>query len=113
MWSEAACQPPNGLPSQRPGPGAGHARYTSIFAIDELDRRQPHALELAAGRPELQLQRPELWVAARTDPELREQLMKVEPAARASVLEFVEAAFGERVTSRRFRRVRGETYLTS
>lgn len=47
----------------------------------------------------------EMWVAARTDPELREQLMKVEPAARASVLEFVEAAFGERATNRRFRSV--------
>lgn len=45
----------------------------------------------------------EMWVAARTDPELREQLMKVEPTARANLIEFAEAAFGEYASTRRFR----------
>ncbi len=47
----------------------------------------------------------EMWVAARTDPELREQLTRVEPAARASVIEFAEAAFGEYATNPRFRHI--------
>jgi AcrR family transcriptional regulator len=47
----------------------------------------------------------EMWVAARTDQELREQLTKVEPAARASLIEFAEAAFGEYSTNPRFRHV--------
>jgi AcrR family transcriptional regulator len=45
----------------------------------------------------------EMWVAARTDPELREQLTRVEPATRASLIEFVEAAFGDYATNPRFR----------
>lgn len=47
----------------------------------------------------------EMWVAARTDPELREQLAKVEPAARVSLMEFAEAAFGEYARNPRFRHV--------
>jgi AcrR family transcriptional regulator len=47
----------------------------------------------------------EMWVAARTDPELRKQLTVVEPAARASLLEFAKAAFGEYATDPRFRHV--------
>jgi AcrR family transcriptional regulator len=47
----------------------------------------------------------EMWVAARTDPELREQLIRVEPAARASLLEFTEAAFGEYAANPRFRHI--------
>jgi AcrR family transcriptional regulator len=47
----------------------------------------------------------EMWVAARTDHELREQLTKVEPTARASLIEFAEAAFGEYSTNPRFRHV--------
>lgn len=45
----------------------------------------------------------EMWVAARTDPDLREQLTRVEPAARASVIEFAEAAFGDYAANPRFR----------
>jgi len=47
----------------------------------------------------------EMWVAARTDPELRAQLAEVEPAARASLLRFVEAAFGDNATDPRFRQL--------
>ncbi|MGB3444365.1 MAG: TetR/AcrR family transcriptional regulator [Actinophytocola sp.] len=47
----------------------------------------------------------EMWVAARTDPELREQMTQVEPAARASLIEFTEAAFGEHSGNPRFRHV--------
>src|SRR3954454_12637735 len=47
----------------------------------------------------------EMWVAARTDPELREQLTRVEPAARASLIEFAEAAFGEYAANPRFRHI--------
>jgi AcrR family transcriptional regulator len=47
----------------------------------------------------------EIWVAARTDPELREQMTRVEPAARASLIEFTEAAFGEYAGNPRFRHV--------
>jgi AcrR family transcriptional regulator len=47
----------------------------------------------------------EMWVAARTDPELRKQLTVVEPAARASLLEFAKAAFGEHAEDPRFRHV--------
>jgi AcrR family transcriptional regulator len=47
----------------------------------------------------------EMWVAARTDPELRKQLTVVEPAARASLLEFAKAAFGGYATDPRFRHI--------
>jgi AcrR family transcriptional regulator len=47
----------------------------------------------------------EMWVAARTDHELRAQLEEVEPAARASLIEFVEAAFGDYARHPRFRHV--------
>jgi AcrR family transcriptional regulator len=47
----------------------------------------------------------EMWVAARTDPDLREQLTRVEPAARASVIEFAEAAFGDYASNPRFRHI--------
>ena len=47
----------------------------------------------------------EMWVAARTDPELRKQLTVVEPAARASLLEFAKAAFGDYAGDPRFRHV--------
>lgn len=47
----------------------------------------------------------EMWVAARTDTELREQLTRAEPAARASLLEFTEAAFGDYTANPRFRHV--------
>jgi AcrR family transcriptional regulator len=47
----------------------------------------------------------EMWMAARTDPDLREQLTKVEPAARASLIEFAEAAFGDYAAVPRFRHV--------
>jgi AcrR family transcriptional regulator len=47
----------------------------------------------------------EMWVAARTDAELREQLTKAEPAARASLIEFTEAAFGDYATHPRFRHI--------
>jgi AcrR family transcriptional regulator len=47
----------------------------------------------------------EMWVAARTDPDLREQLTRVEPAARASVIRFAEAAFGDYATNPRFRHI--------
>ncbi|MFL6141373.1 MAG: TetR/AcrR family transcriptional regulator [Labedaea sp.] len=47
----------------------------------------------------------EIWVAARTDPELRQQLTVVEPAARAALLRFAEAAFGEPGANPRLQRV--------
>lgn len=47
----------------------------------------------------------EMWVAARTDPDLKDQLTKVEPIARASLIEFAEAAFGEHANHPRFRHV--------
>ena len=47
----------------------------------------------------------EMWVAARTDPELREHMTEVEPAARASLIEFAEAAFGDHARNPRFRHV--------
>jgi len=47
----------------------------------------------------------EMWVAARTDPELREQLTAVEPEARAALLEFSAAAFGEYADNPRFRHI--------
>jgi len=47
----------------------------------------------------------EMWVAARTDPELRAQLTQVEPAARASLIEFAEAAFGDYAAHPRFRHI--------
>lgn len=47
----------------------------------------------------------EMWVAARTDPELREQLTAVEPRARGALLEFAAAAFGEHADNARFRHV--------
>lgn len=47
----------------------------------------------------------EIWVAARSDPELREQLTAVEPAARASLLEFAATAFGDYADDPRFRHV--------
>ena len=46
-----------------------------------------------------------MWVAARTDPELREQLTAVEPAARAALLEFSAAAFGDHADNPRFRHI--------
>jgi AcrR family transcriptional regulator len=47
----------------------------------------------------------EMWIASRTDPELRDHMTKVEPAARASLIEFTEAAFGEYSGHPRFRHV--------
>ena len=47
----------------------------------------------------------EMWVAARTDPELREHLIAVEPDARAALLEFSAAAFAEYADNPRFRHV--------
>ncbi len=47
----------------------------------------------------------EMWVAARTDPELRGHLIAVEPDARAALLEFSAAAFAEYADNPRFRHV--------
>lgn len=47
----------------------------------------------------------EMWVAARTDEELKDQLTKVEPTARASLIEFAEAVFGDYASNPRFRHV--------
>lgn len=47
----------------------------------------------------------EMWVAARTNPGLREHMTKVEPAARARLIEFIEAAFAGYAASPRFRHV--------
>lgn len=47
----------------------------------------------------------EMWVAARTDPELRAQLSEVEPPAHRSLIEFAEAAFGDYASHPRFRHV--------
>ncbi|HEV7651634.1 MAG TPA: TetR/AcrR family transcriptional regulator [Actinophytocola sp.] len=47
----------------------------------------------------------EMWVAARTDRELREHLTAVEPQARAALLEFSAAAFGDHADNPRFRHI--------
>lgn len=47
----------------------------------------------------------EMWVAARTDAEVRAQLSEVEPVAHRSLVEFAEAAFGDYATRPRFRHV--------
>lgn len=47
----------------------------------------------------------EMWVAARTDPELREQLTAVEPEARTALMEFSAAAFSRYADNPRFRHV--------
>jgi AcrR family transcriptional regulator len=47
----------------------------------------------------------EMWVAARTDPSLREQLAAAEPGARAALLEFSAAAFAGYAENPRFRHV--------
>lgn len=47
----------------------------------------------------------EMWVAARTDPELREHLTAVEPEARAALLEVSAAAFADYADRPRFRHV--------
>ena len=50
----------------------------------------------------------ELWMAARTDDDLREQLAQVERRVRASIYETARMLFGEEVTAnRRFERVLG------
>jgi AcrR family transcriptional regulator len=47
----------------------------------------------------------EMWVAARTDAHLREQVAEVEPAIRAAILDFIRAAFPELTRDPRFRQV--------
>lgn len=47
----------------------------------------------------------EIWVAARTDPDLRAQLDQEEPAARESLARFAEQAFGDYARYPRFRHV--------
>jgi AcrR family transcriptional regulator len=47
----------------------------------------------------------EMWVAARTDPELREQLTAAEPEARAALLDFSAAAFADHAGNPRFRHI--------
>lgn len=47
----------------------------------------------------------ELWMAARTDPELRERITEAEPAARGAVAEYVLAAFADHADLPRFRQV--------
>lgn len=83
------------------------------LAFDRLDevRNSPDPLDAALDllwevhQSPIHYATVEMWVAARTDPELREQLTRVEPAARASLLEFAEAAFGEYSTNPRFRHI--------
>jgi AcrR family transcriptional regulator len=47
----------------------------------------------------------EMWVAARTDPELRQHLTAAEPDARAALMEFSAAAFAGYADNPRFRHV--------
>jgi AcrR family transcriptional regulator len=47
----------------------------------------------------------EIWVAARTDAELREQLTAVEPEARKALMEFSAAAFADYADNPRFRHI--------
>jgi AcrR family transcriptional regulator len=47
----------------------------------------------------------ELWVAARTDADLREQLAEVEPTTRAAMIELSESAFAGHADHPRFRHV--------
>lgn len=78
--------------------------------IDEV-RRSPDPLDAAlellweVHQGPIHYATVEMWVAARTDPELREQLTRVEPAARASLIEFAEAAFGDYAANPRFRHI--------
>jgi AcrR family transcriptional regulator len=83
------------------------------LAFDKIDavRRSPDPLDAALDlmwevhQGPVQHATIEMWVAARTDPALREHMTKVEPAARASLIRFTEAAFGDYATNPRFRHV--------
>jgi AcrR family transcriptional regulator len=83
------------------------------FGFERLDavRRSPDPLDAALDllwelhQGPIHYATVEMWVAARTDPDLREQLTKVEPAARASVIELAEAAFGTHAENPRFRHI--------
>ncbi|MDL4773276.1 MULTISPECIES: TetR/AcrR family transcriptional regulator [Thermomonosporaceae] len=50
----------------------------------------------------------ELWVASRTDPELREHVAEFERVVTGSIIELATALFGDRVDDPRFR---GDVYL--
>ncbi|TDV36098.1 TetR family transcriptional regulator [Actinophytocola oryzae] len=81
------------------------------LAIERVDavRRSPDPLDAALDllwelhQGPIHYATVEMWVAARTDPDLREHLTRVEPAARASVIELAEAAFGDYAENPRFR----------
>ncbi len=83
------------------------------LAFEKIDavRRAPDPIDAALDlmweihQGSLQYATVEMWVAARTDPELREQLAAVEPEARAALLDFSAAAFAEHADNPRFRHI--------
>jgi AcrR family transcriptional regulator len=83
------------------------------LAFDKIDdvRRAPDPLDAALEvlweihQGPIHYATIEMWVAARTDPELREQLTSTEPTARAALIEFAEAAFGDYAKNPRFRHI--------
>jgi AcrR family transcriptional regulator len=78
--------------------------------VDEI-RQAPNPLEAALDLMWEVHQGPaipalvELWLAARTDPELRERITTLNPVARATLLEFGKVTFGLQAGRRRFQHV--------
>ncbi len=88
------------------------ARRTEL-AFEKIDavRRAPDPLDAALDllweihQGPIQYATIEMWVAARTDPELRAQLTAVEPEARAALMDFCTAAFSGYADNPRFRHI--------
>jgi AcrR family transcriptional regulator len=72
-------------------------------ATDPIDAVLDLMWEIHQGS--LQYAAMEMWVAARTDPELCAQLTEVEPEARAALLKFTATAFADYVDHPRFQHV--------
>ena len=89
------------------------AAMRAALAFDKVDvvRRAPDPLDAALDliwdvhQGAVMWATIELWVAARTDPDLREQLAEAEPTARAALLELADTAFGAHADDPRFRHV--------
>jgi AcrR family transcriptional regulator len=81
--------------------------FEKIESVRRADDPVDAALELMweVHQGPIQYATMEMWVAARTDSELRKQLAIVEPAARTSLLKFAKAAFGEYAADPRFRHI--------
>jgi AcrR family transcriptional regulator len=89
------------------------ARRRAELAFERIDtvRRAPDPLDAALDlmweihQGPIQQATIEIWVAARTDTELRAQLTAVEPEARKALLEFSAAAFADYTDNPRFRHI--------